>query len=46
MGIKNAMRRLKKKGMSPDLQTRIDLACVSPHLHPRKWRNYDPNAPG
>jgi hypothetical protein len=39
IGVKNAARELKNKGMDEELQVKIDKACVVPHIHPRRKRN-------
>lgn len=38
-GVKNSARKLKNKGLSEELKTKIDEACVVPHIHPRHLRN-------
>lgn len=45
-GVIQASRTLravgKRKGIDPDIQRRLDIACVTPHLHPRHLRNDTP----
>lgn len=37
--VRNAVRKLKKKGITQELQKKLDEACVAPHIHPRCMRN-------
>ena len=39
-GVKNAARKLREEGVEPEVQKRLDKACVQPHLHPRWRRNF------
>jgi len=38
-GVKHARARLRYEGMDPEIQKKIDEACVTPHIHPRWKRN-------
>lgn len=39
-GVRSARRRLRTDGVEPEIQAKLDKACVVPHLHPRSTRNY------
>ena len=38
-GVIHASKRLRTEGLDPELQKKLDAACVAPHLHPRNLRN-------
>lgn len=38
-GVKNLSRKLRTEGLDPEIQKKLDEACVTPHIHPRWKRN-------